>query len=59
MDVSYRSLEIASQRLKLDRMPTKQKERLKLMHGCLHESSSFRDWRTTFSLARGVSHIRV
>jgi 3' terminal RNA ribose 2'-O-methyltransferase Hen1 len=35
MDVSYRNLEIASQRLKLDRMPTKQKERLKLMHGSL------------------------
>jgi 3' terminal RNA ribose 2'-O-methyltransferase Hen1 len=35
MDVSYRSLEIASQRLKLGRMPTKQKERLKLMHGSL------------------------
>jgi 3' terminal RNA ribose 2'-O-methyltransferase Hen1 len=35
MDVSYRSLEVASQRLKLDRMPTKQKERLKLMHGSL------------------------
>src|SRR5215469_8490412 len=35
MDVSYRSLEIASQRLKLDRMPTKLKERLKLMHGSL------------------------
>jgi 3' terminal RNA ribose 2'-O-methyltransferase Hen1 len=35
MDVSYRSLEIASQRLRLDRMPTKQRERLKLMHGSL------------------------
>src|SRR5262252_3136782 len=35
MDVSYRSLEIASQRLKRDRMPTKQKERLKLIHGSL------------------------
>jgi 3' terminal RNA ribose 2'-O-methyltransferase Hen1 len=35
IDVSYRSLEIASQRLKLDRMPAKQKERLKLMHGSL------------------------
>ncbi len=35
MDDSYRSIEIASQRLKLDRMPTKQKERLKLMHGSL------------------------
>lgn len=35
MDVSYRSLEIASQRLKLDRMPPKQKEKLKLIHGSL------------------------
>jgi 3' terminal RNA ribose 2'-O-methyltransferase Hen1 len=35
MDVSYRSLEIASQRLKLDRMPTKRRERLKLIHGSL------------------------
>ena len=35
MDVSYRSLEIASQRLRLDRMPTKQRERLKLIHGSL------------------------
>ena len=35
MDVSYRSLEIAGRRLKLDRMPPKQKERLKLMHGSL------------------------
>lgn len=35
MDVSHRSLEIASQRLRLDRMPTKQKEKLKLMHGSL------------------------
>ena len=35
MDVSFRSLEIASQRLKLERMPKKQRERLKLMHGSL------------------------
>lgn len=35
MDVSYRSLEIASKRLHLDRMAPKQKERLKLMHGSL------------------------
>jgi 3' terminal RNA ribose 2'-O-methyltransferase Hen1 len=35
MDVSFRSLEIASQRLKLNRMPTKQKEKLKLIHGSL------------------------
>jgi 3' terminal RNA ribose 2'-O-methyltransferase Hen1 len=35
MDVSYRSLEIASQRLKLERLPAKQRERLKLIHGSL------------------------
>jgi 3' terminal RNA ribose 2'-O-methyltransferase Hen1 len=35
MDVSYRSLEIASQRLRLDRMPAKRKERVKLLHGSL------------------------
>jgi 3' terminal RNA ribose 2'-O-methyltransferase Hen1 len=35
MDVSYRSLEIASQRLKLDRMPAKQREMLRLIHGSL------------------------
>ena len=35
MDVSFRSLEIASRRLKLDRMPTKQREKLKLIHGSL------------------------
>jgi 3' terminal RNA ribose 2'-O-methyltransferase Hen1 len=35
MDVSFRSLEIASRRLRLERMPTRQKERLKLIHGSL------------------------
>jgi 3' terminal RNA ribose 2'-O-methyltransferase Hen1 len=35
MDVSYRSLEVASQRLRLERMPAKKRERLKLMHGSL------------------------
>jgi len=35
MDVSYRSLEIASQRLHLDRLPPKQKERIRLIHGSL------------------------
>ena len=35
MDVSHRSLEIASQRLHLDRMPPKQSERLKLLHSSL------------------------
>jgi 3' terminal RNA ribose 2'-O-methyltransferase Hen1 len=35
MDVSYRSLEVASRNLRLDRMPPKQRERLKLIHGSL------------------------
>lgn len=35
MDVSYRSLEIAAERLHLDTLPPKQKERLKLIQGSL------------------------
>jgi 3' terminal RNA ribose 2'-O-methyltransferase Hen1 len=35
MDVSYRSLEVASERLRLERMPAKQRERLKLLQGSL------------------------
>jgi 3' terminal RNA ribose 2'-O-methyltransferase Hen1 len=35
MDVAFRSLEIASERLRLDRMPPVQRERLKLIHGSL------------------------
>lgn len=35
MDVSHRSLEIAADRLHLDRMPPKQRERINLIHGSL------------------------
>jgi 3' terminal RNA ribose 2'-O-methyltransferase Hen1 len=35
MDVSMRSLEIASERLNLDRLPPRQRERIALMHGSL------------------------
>ena len=35
MDVSYRTLEIASDRLKLDRLPPMQRERIALIHGSL------------------------
>jgi len=35
MDVSVRSLEIANERLHLDRLPSRMKDRLKLMHGSL------------------------
>lgn len=35
MDVSWRSLEVATERLKLDRLPPMQRERVKLIHGSL------------------------
>ena len=35
MDVSYRALEIAKDRLNLDRLPEMQRQRIKLMHGSL------------------------
>jgi 3' terminal RNA ribose 2'-O-methyltransferase Hen1 len=35
MDVSHRALEIAADRLKLDHMPPKQRERISLLHGSL------------------------
>jgi 3' terminal RNA ribose 2'-O-methyltransferase Hen1 len=35
MDVSLRALEVASERLNLERMPEKQRERIKLLHGSL------------------------
>jgi 3' terminal RNA ribose 2'-O-methyltransferase Hen1 len=35
MDVSYRSLELASDRLKLERLPPMQRERISLLHGSL------------------------
>jgi 3' terminal RNA ribose 2'-O-methyltransferase Hen1 len=41
MDVSIRSLEIAEKRLKLDRLPPRQAERVKLIHGSL----TYRDKR--------------
>lgn len=41
MDVSIRSLEIAHRRLKLDRLPDKQRERIRLIHGAL----TYRDVR--------------
>lgn len=41
MDVSIRSLEIAHRRLRLDRMPSLQRERIRLQHGAL----TYRDER--------------
>jgi 3' terminal RNA ribose 2'-O-methyltransferase Hen1 len=41
MDVSVRSLETAHRRLKLDRLPDRQRERIRLIHGAL----TYRDER--------------
>ena len=41
LDVSHRALEIASERLHLDRLPPKQRERIQLVHGSL----TYRDAR--------------
>lgn len=35
MDVAWRSLEVAAERLRLDRMPPRQRERIALLHGSL------------------------
>jgi 3' terminal RNA ribose 2'-O-methyltransferase Hen1 len=43
MDVSYRILETAADRLHMDRMPPKQRERIQLLHGSL----MYRDARLT------------
>jgi 3' terminal RNA ribose 2'-O-methyltransferase Hen1 len=43
MDVSYRILETANERLHMDRMPPKQRERIQLLHGSL----MYRDSRLT------------
>jgi 3' terminal RNA ribose 2'-O-methyltransferase Hen1 len=41
LDVSYRALEIASERLKMERLPDKVREKIKLIHGSL----TYRDRR--------------
>ena len=43
VDVSYRTLETAMERLRLDRMPPRQRERIQLLHGSL----MYRDSRIT------------
>ena len=50
VDVSYRALEIAARRLRLDRMPPRQRERIELLQGAL----TYRDQRL-----RGLRRGRV
>lgn len=54
VDVSYRVLEMASRRLRLENMPAKQRERIRLLHGSL----TYRDARLTgFDVAAVVEVI--
>jgi 3' terminal RNA ribose 2'-O-methyltransferase Hen1 len=53
MDVSYRALEIAADRLRLDRLPPMQRERLRLIHGSL----MYRDSRITGFEAAAVVEV--
>lgn len=53
LDVSWRSLEIASQKLKLDRLPTSQQQRISLLHGSL----MYRDTRLSGFQAAVASEV--
>lgn len=53
MDVSHRALEMAAARLRLDRMPPKMRERLKLIQGSL----TYRDGRLAGFDAAGVVEV--
>lgn len=51
MDVSYRSLEVAAERLHLDTLPPKQKERIRLIQGSL----MYWDKRLPYAMFLGIS----
>jgi 3' terminal RNA ribose 2'-O-methyltransferase Hen1 len=53
MDVSYRALEIAQDRLNLDRLPEKQRQRIQLLHGSL----MYRDKRLAGFEAAAVAEV--
>lgn len=53
MDVSIRSLEIAHRRLRLDRLPERQRERIRLIHGSL----TYRDERLAGFDAAGIVEV--
>jgi 3' terminal RNA ribose 2'-O-methyltransferase Hen1 len=57
MDVSYRSLEVASQRLRLERMPAKKRERLKLMHGSLMYRDKRLNGYDTATVVEVIEHL--
>ncbi len=57
MDVSHRSLEIASARLRMDRMPARQKERIRLMQGSLLYRDKRLDGFDAAALVEVIEHL--
>src|SRR5262249_38084478 len=57
VDVSYRCLEVAQERLRLERLPAGQRERIELLHGSL----TYRDKRLSgydaAPLVEGIEHL--
>jgi len=57
VDVSMRSLEIAQRRLKVDRMPPRQRERLALLHGSLTYRDSRLDGIEAATVVEVIEHL--
>ncbi|WP_285008721.1 3' terminal RNA ribose 2'-O-methyltransferase Hen1 [Pedobacter faecalis] len=57
MDVSYRSLEIAQERLKLDRLPEKQRQRIQLIQGSLTYSDKRLEGFDGAALVEVIEHL--
>jgi len=57
MDVSVRSLEIAARRLRLDDLPSKQRERIELLHGSLMYRDKRFEGYDTAVIAEVIEHL--
>lgn len=57
MDVSYRALEMAAERLKLDRLPTHQRQRIHLMQGSLMYSDERLNGYDAAALVEVIEHL--
>ncbi len=57
VDVSVRALEIAGRRLKLDRMPDRQRQRIKLLHGSLMYRDSRLNGFDAASVVEVIEHL--
>ena len=57
MDVSHRALEIAADRLHLDRLPAAQKQRLTLLHGSLMYRDARLDGHDAAAVVEVIEHL--